>query len=149
MTNSWTECTTIGVPTDNSKQPNAIFVNSYSGSGPSSGSWHEIDISDKIPEDTKAVFLSGVLIITHGTTSEIANLTIGFRAPGSSFDPNGQNYIGQCIEANTTGGQRSTFATWVPVIDGKFEFRWDRPTTANYPIYSAYGVNLSLQAYVK
>ena len=144
----WIEGSMIGVPTDNPKRPNAIFLNSYTGDGVHAGRWHEIDLTKQgIPEDSLAVFLSGLLIITHGTTGEVCNLTVAFRAPGSDL-PAGA-YLGQAIEAAIGNGQRSTFSTWVPVFERRFEFRWDRGTGGNWPAHCAYAVNLSLQAYVR
>ena len=144
----WIEGSLIGVPLDNPKIPVAVFLNSYTGDGAQAGQWVEIDLTEQgIPDDTLAVFLSGLLIITHGTTGELCNLTVSFRAPGD--DLSAANYLGQAIEAHNGGGQRSTFATWVPVFDRRFEFRWDRGTGGQYPAHCAYAVNLSLQAYVR
>lgn len=138
---------TLHVRDDNSVTPNAVFINSYTPVGPAAGAWVTIDVSSLgIPPTAKSVFLSGILIVTHGTNSVTCDLTISFRAPGNSMTAG--NYIGQAIEAAVGGGQRSTMSTWAPVKDGKIEFQWNRNTFANWPTDCAYGINLSAQAYV-
>lgn len=144
---TWTEGTIIGVPTDNPKRPVVVFANSYTGEGPSAGQWATIDVSEHVPQDTKAVFLSGILILTHGTTAETCNLTTTFRAPGSTHPAS--DYNGQAVEGAIGNGIRSTMSLWAPVVDGKFEFQWNRNTGGNWPAHCAYGVNLSLQAYAR
>ena len=99
------------------------------------------------------IFLSGLLIITHGTTPETADMYVGFRAYGDTGTEaglpasGGTWYLGQSVETSVTGGQRSAMATWVPVRDGKFEFRFSKATPGTYPIHSSYGVNLTIQAW--
>ncbi|SRR5229473_3879533 len=96
--------------------------------------WNDIDMSSLVPEGAMAVFVQGLLIITHGTTQEICDLVISFRLPGDDTgDPSG-NYIGQVVEANLGGGQRSPFASWVPISSTRhLEFWWKTtPTTSGY-----------------
>lgn len=144
----WVEGSTIGVRADNPKEPMAIFVNSYTGAGPKEGQWHLLSVTDAgIPADAKSVFLSGLLIITHGTNPETCDLNVSFRAPGN--DMVYQASIGQTIEAHIGGGQRSNMATWVPVRNGAIEFYWWRNTAGNWPANCAYGVNLIAQAYLR
>ena len=113
---------TMHVRDDNSKVPIALFVNSYTPTGPASGSWQTISLSSLgIPTNAKSVFLSGMLIITHGTTAQTCDLTIAFRAPGDTLAAG--NYIGQTIEAAIGSGQRSTMSTWAPASGGNIEFQ--------------------------
>jgi hypothetical protein len=144
----WVEGSIFGLRTGNTKKPSAIFVNSYTGHGPAAGQWVTVDLTEHgIPIDTKGVFLSGLLIISHGSTGGTCDLTLALRAPGDKLDYG--NYIGQVIDVWAAGGQRSTFATWVPVIEGKFEYQWNRNTWGQWPKECAYGINLSLQAYMR
>lgn len=142
------ECSICGVRNDNSKTPNCIFVNTYTGTGPAPGVWHEIDVTLLgVPEDAKAVFLSGILIITHGTTVETGNLTVSLRRYGDTLNPG--NYIGQSIECAVGSGQRSNMSSWVPLNGGRFEFQWNRGTQGQWPEHCSYGINLALQQYVR
>lgn len=132
---------------DNSVSINAIFVNSYTGAGASAGSWHLLDVTTLgIPITAKAVFLVGILIITHGITDVLCDLSLALRAYGDPLNPG--NYIGQTIERWVGGGQRSTMSSWVPVKQGKFEYYWSRSTFDQWPTSCAYGINLSAQAYI-
>lgn len=125
--------------------PTAIFVNSYAGLGPPAGQWTEVDLTPHgVPPDAQAAFVSGLLLVTHGTTPQICDLTIYFRKPGDTAEP---NYVGQAIEAHVSGGQRSGFAAWVALLGGKFQYKWGRNTFGQWPSECAYGVNLRLQAY--
>jgi hypothetical protein len=142
----WQEVNVIGVRTDNSKAPTVIFINTYTGTGPAPGVWHQIDVTALgVPADAKAAFLSGILIISHGTTAQTCDLTVSLRAPGD--DLLAGNYIGQTIETAVGGGQRSNMSSWVPLVGGKFEFQWNRNTYGPWPSECSYGINLSLQAY--
>lgn len=144
----WVENSTIGVRDDNSKAPIAIFVNTYTNTGPPEAVWNRISLSSLgIPPDASGVFLSGILIITHGTTIQTCDLTISFRAPGDTIDAG--NYIGQTIEASVGSGQRSNMSTWAPARNGEIEFYWKRNTTGQWPTECSYGMNLSAQSYVR
>lgn len=144
----WRESTRIGTRGDNSKDPMVLFCNSYTGAGPAAGVWTAVDLTAfGVPRDAHAVFLSGILIITHGTTQETADLTVSLRAPGSALPISA--YLGQSVEAHVGGGQRSTMSAWVPCVDGSIEWAWQRSTQGQWPTNCAYGVNMSLQAYVR
>ena len=145
---AWVEGTIQGVRDDNSKAPIAIFINSYTGDGQVRGVWHRVQVSSLgIPSSAKAVFLSGLLIITHGYATQTCDLTIAFRAPGDILSAG--NYIGQTLEAITGSGQRSNMSTWTPVVNGEIEFQWNANTTGQYPDECSYGINLSAQSYVR
>lgn len=149
------EYNTIGIATDNSKEPIAVFFNTYTGEcNPQSlcadSEWVDVDVSDVIPEDAGAIFLSGLLIITHGITNETCHMTISFRAPSSDFEESQYgSYLGQVVEAHIGGGQRSGFSSWVPIEHGIFQMKWARNTYSQWPHSCAYGINLTLQAYVR
>ena len=97
--------------------------------------------------DAQAAFLSGLLIITRGTTSETADITLTFRRPGDGTPCT--KYLGQAVEAHSGGGQRSPISSWVPLDDGKFEFCYRIMTPGSWPTNSAYGINMSLQAWTR
>lgn len=152
----WTETDTIGVRDDNSKRTKGIFVStetSYSQpyGGIPANQWVTIDLSDpqlweagtypNLPPDTKSVFLSGILIISHPGGSVTCNLWANFRAPGDTLGYD--SYQMQTIEATPGAGSRSTAAVWVPVVDRKFEFYW------HYTPGCPSAINLSLQAYTR
>jgi hypothetical protein len=144
---AWVEGSIVGVRDDH-QGPTALFINTAANYGAEPNVWHDLDVCALgVPADVKAVFLQGMLIITHGTTGETANLTIAFRSPTSTMDAG--NYIGQVIEPWIGGGQRSPFAAFVPVIGGKVQYQWRRGTQGSYPANSAYGLNFTCQAYVR
>lgn len=147
----WVEGHAIGVSTDNSKRPSVLFTNTIASQyHPPANVWYTVDVTRwGVPSDALAVFLSGMLIITHGTREETCNLTLALRAPGSNLDSG--NYSGQVIEAHVGGGQRSTFSSWVPVKSGRFEWSWNTSqwTGENWPAECSYGLNMSLQAYLR
>lgn len=125
----WAEGSVLAVRDDNSKRPVAIFLNTVSPTNSwvprsmAKDTWHTIDVSGapwSVPLDAKAVFLAGMLIISHGHSSPTADIWATFRAPGDTLDPTA--YQIQAIEAAPSQGQRSTCALWVPVKEGKFEF---------------------------
>ena len=100
-----------------------------------------------MPTGVKSVFLTGLIIITHGTTAATCDLTFAVRAPGDTLAAG--NYICQTVEAHVGGGQRSGCSTWAPVVNDEIEFQWNRNTFTAYPAGCAYGINLSAQAYIQ
>lgn len=144
----WQEASTIGVQVGNSKGPVGIYFNSYAAPQINAGVWHVVDVSEfGVPASAKAVMLSGILIITHGTTEQTCDMTISLRAYSDSLDAG--NYMGQVVETKVGSGQRSGFSSWTPVNAGRFEWQWRRSTQGQWPSQCAYGGNLSLQAYIK
>lgn len=121
-----------------------IFFNSYTGAGGASGIWNTVDVSNDVHESTVAIHLTGMLIITHGTTAETADLRIHFRQ--DSAQPG--SYIHQVIETSVTSGQRSTMACWIPLTsEKKFDWKWETQYPPGiYPSYSAFGGNLQIDA---
>lgn len=98
-----------------------------------------------VAEDAKVAFLSGILIITHGSASETGDVRVTMAAHGDPLDVS--KYIGQTVEAQVGGGQRSNMATWVPLNAGKFDFSFQANTTGVWPANCGYGINLTLQAW--
>ena len=145
--NNWIELSKIYVTKNSPTQQNIIFVNTYTGVGfVEDNEWHIIDMSNVIPTNAKAIFLTGILIITHGNSHETADLHVFFRRHGCEEE---YIYSGQVCE-NLMSGQRSTMSAWIPLSeDLKFEFKWTRTTFGHYPDNSAYGINLSLNAWAK
>ena len=127
-----------------------VFLNSATGDGVDKypmNQWATVDLSGYVPENTKAVFLSGMLIITHGSVAETCDLHTYFRSGNSVTDT---QYVGQTVEAHIGGGQRSNHSVWVPLDDGKFQFKWNSSTYPNtYPTHRSYGVNMRLNAWLR
>lgn len=143
----WIELSSIYVSKQCPTQQKVIFVNSYTEVGPVSGEWHTVDMSDCLPEDAKAINLVGILIITHGLSIETANMQLYFRTYGDTGE---YLYTGQVCEASVYDGQRSPLSVWIPLSkDKKFQFLWTRSNSGQWPTWSAYGINLSLNAWGK
>lgn len=139
---------------------NAVYIITHGPAGSDYGqqetnAWHTIDLAPfGVPADATAAFLSGLLIITGGTTAEIADLRVVFRRPGDMTSC--AKYMGQAsFQTNSVngqpigGGQRSTMATWVPLAEGKFELCYQLSTIGTWPTNPAYGINLSVQAWTR
>lgn len=147
---TWQETTVVGTNPDNSKAPIGYFVNSYTVTGPAANVWTDIDVTQfGVPATAKEVLLSGVLIISGGSTFQTCDLLISARAPGSTWNP--ANYIDQVINVGSGNGQRAPMSTMAPVVNGKIELWWNRIDTdaTQWPEGCAYGVNLSIQAYLR
>ncbi len=127
----------------------AIFLNSYTGEGLDTfpaNEWSTVDLSGILPEGTKAVYLSGLLIITHGTEEELCDLTLAYRNHGERDD---HIYIAQTVETAVQGGQRTPHSIWIPVLEGKFEIKWSRSTDGTWPAHCSYGINLKAVGYLR
>ena len=134
----WEKATEIYIRKDNSITRGDIFINTFTGvtkpDGCTMDTWCTVDLSELVPKSAISVFLSGILIITHGTSLETADLNISFRSiENDELCPTPQTpecvqYIGQAVEATVGNGQRSNMATWVPVKNGKFQFRYHTST---------------------
>lgn len=130
---------------------NVIFLNSYTGDGLAQfpqAQYGTADFTGIIPADSKGVFLTGLLIITHGTTAETCDLQVFFRKNSSTPE---WNYIGQTLEASVGDGQRTPMFAFVPVENGKLQMMWkgNTFTAGNYPAHCAYGINYKLTGYVR
>lgn len=149
---AWVEGQIIGVPYYSpSEYPPVVFANSLQASDPNfpEGRWVAVEINT-LPADTKAVHLTGILIITYGSSdlSETADLTLRLRrylGPGNGYNP---DYVGQVCEVRL-GGVRSSFASWVAVENRKFELFWTRSSPYPYPAHAAYGIKLYVDAYLR
>lgn len=98
-----------------------------------------------VSADAKVAQLTGIMIITHGSTVEIADMWLTFAAAAASIDCT--KYIGQVVEASLEGGQRSPLTVMVPLTNGKFQYCYHVTTPGAWPTNSSYGVNMSVQAY--
>jgi hypothetical protein len=146
---TWTKSTEIWFNADNPKSPIPVFFNTAEGGGVRQfprGRWVSVDLSQccNVPPDAKQAFLSGLLLIT-GPDGDMCNLRVAFRAPGSTWSA--ANYLGQTL--SFYGGQRAPMSTWVPLVQGKFEFHWESVRPGAPPSRCTYGVNLSLQAWTR
>ncbi|MCF2855898.1 hypothetical protein L1286_00315 [Pseudoalteromonas sp. SMS1] len=152
LASDFVEGTVMGVVKHSPTQSNPpVFINTYTGAGTvkhPEGQWSQVDVSDIVPADTTAIYLSGNLLITHGTQPQTCNLTIAYRNAGETHN---YGYIGQTIEAALGSGQRSAHSTWVPITNGKFEIKWEANTAhlGTWPNHCSYGINLSLVSYLR
>lgn len=142
-----------GVALNCGNQPcNAVYVQTHLPSGTNEGPQAQntpitVDLTPfGVASDAKVAFLSGVLTITHGTTTETADLKITFAAADEGPMDCGK-YLGQTIESAVGGGQRSNMATWVPLTSARFRFCYSLSTPGAWPANSSYAINLSLQAW--
>lgn len=144
----WVTATSIAFPKERPNYTSGVFFNSFTGVGAHQGEWITEDLTGRVPEGTKAVFLSGIAIITHGTTRETADLQLSFRRTGSEEDA---RYLWQVCETDPNSGQRSGIALWVSLNDDLcFDWRAEWPERQiQYPCFSAYGLNLCINAFAK
>jgi hypothetical protein len=121
--------------------------------GPEPGIWAVIDLTIppwNVPGNAKWADLRGRIIITHGSTQEMASAGIAFRAIGDArVSCTQENFMGQGVETQVDGGIRTNMSTWVPLIDGKFEMCWSKSTPGTWPANSSYAFNLSIQAWAR
>lgn len=142
---NWLEVDKILVPKFGpASQLLPVFFNTPPAIGPSVNTWTTVDVSSYVASNTVAIHITGLLLITHGTTTETADLRLHFRRDSSQTG----NYIHQVVETSVTGGQRSPMACWVPLTDNKtFDWKWNTQfTPGTYPSFSAYGANLQIDA---
>ena len=146
----WVEGLLMGVREDDAGVT-VIFLNTHSQpEGLAPGVWHDIDVVPLgIPRDVLSIFMSGILIITHGRAYETCDITLAFRGPGSATLAG--NYIFQTVESSLLGGQRSNASAMIPVKGGKFQMQWNQssPRDKAYPEVCAYGANIRVQMYLR
>ena len=165
--NDWIECSKIWVPDHDPDQFNiykvgkervVYFYAAYpdghqKAKEPNVGvhdQWTTVDVSTYVPLDAKAVFLSGVLIITHGKQRETADLQVFYRRDDTQ--PNkGGNYVHQVVlnRGSEGNGQRCCASVIVPLTAQKtFQWKWKVPNghVFQHDEYSAYGCNLRIGA---
>lgn len=127
--------------------PSVIF----SGSGTSGplhyppGQWNTVDLKPLgVSADATFAEIAGHLIITD-VDANINNLTATFRRPGSTFSEG--NYQMQAITIWNGDGIRGNQMTTVPLVDGCFEFFWQKTQAGLIDVSgaSSYLLNLWLQ----
>ena len=148
---------------DGSEQHIFFMRGTATPAGPGPDQWHTFDVRDiGIPADAKCVDISGILIITMGTTPGFTNLCITFKDPLADQpieqarqeleNPEAAlrqptirgSYVMQCV-ANTNDGMRSNANTTVTLRDGKFAWGWwHSGIPLGWPTWSAVGANLSI-----
>jgi hypothetical protein len=115
--------------------------------------WTTVDISAIIPPDTKAVFLSAVKVMTHGTTPETAAIYAAFRRTGMTQDPlPPPAFCWESVCVLAAQGVRANASIWVPVITGQFDMKWwlnSNPQPGGAPLWTAYAINLYINAYLR
>lgn len=147
---NYIEGSIIGVPAKSPSEQNPfIWINTYTGNQMNEhpeGVWTAFSTAGMVPEGVKAVRLDGMLVITHGTTAETADVTVAFRST-SDINP---TYVMQTIEASIGNGQRSCAGTWVALdSSGAFEVKWTKSTAGQWPTNSCYAIALWITAYIR
>jgi len=113
------------------------------------GTWCRADLKPfGVPDDAKFAFLTGLLIITHGTGEQLAAISLTFRQVGDT-SADCDKMIAEAVETRIGSGQRSGVATWVPVTNGTVEYCFNVVGQSGWPDWSAFGLNLSVQAWGK
>lgn len=107
--------------------------------------WVTVSVADRVPENAKAIFLTGRLIVSNGHIAQTGNMTVTFRRKGETRE---FAYQHQACICNVPECARSCLAVWVPLNEDKeFEFKWTRSTFGQWPEHPAYGMSLSLNAW--
>jgi hypothetical protein len=163
----WTMATRLLFPSNGPSQQPGIFLSSvgpvwYEVGGikipnlPPPGQWIDIDWTQipDFPDDAVGLDLSGILILTDGSTSADESVALAFRAPGTDIPALG-HYVMQTCAVGPTGGARSNGFSRVPVVNGHTQMSWERgnsngewpaaPLISQYPSNAAYGFNLLIQ----
>lgn len=129
---------------------NAVYamIGTAMPAGPQkSNVWNRVDLKPwGVPADAKVALMSGILIITHGTEQQLADMHITFRRP-SDTTADVTKYCGQICEASIGGGQRVPFSAWVALEDGVFDWAFWIAEPHGWPTYASYGINLGVEAY--
>lgn len=123
------------------------FISTAPFWGCSADLWCKVQLPADVAPDATAVFMSGIVIITHGYAIETADIKFGCRAPGDPQQPSWYNV--QAVEASVGNGQRSTFGTWIPARNHQIECLWTRSTPGIWPDNSSYAINGTIQAYTR
>lgn len=112
---------------DQHSGPTVVFSGDATSGAPphyAPGTWHTIDLKPLgVSADAKFAEINGFLIITDAG-SEIDNLTATFRPPGSTL--NEGNYQMQAISVWSGGGERQVQSVTVALVNGCFEFYWQK-----------------------
>lgn len=118
----------------------------YGLSDYSADQWHTLDVSGFAP-GAQAVFLSVVLIITHGQTAE--SCVLGFYVRNWGDDTIAWGPASQLTVPLLGDGGRMNYTDWVSVTDGKFDFKWTTTTPGTWPEHCSYGLAIRVSAYAR
>lgn len=112
---------------DQHSGPTVVFAGDATSGGPPNyapGAWHTIDLKPLgVAADAKFAEINGFLIITDAG-AEIDNLTATFRPPGSTLHEG--NYQMQAISVFTGDGARQVQSVTVALVNGCFQFYWQK-----------------------
>ncbi len=133
---------------DQHSGPTVIFSGTGSGqAGLPPRAWHTIDLKPLgVSADATFAELNGFLVITHGSVSGTADLTVTVRPVGSTLHEG--NYQLQTIEPWVGGGARQVQGTIVALNDGKLQLYWKNNFSGspdNGESGSVYLINLWLE----
>lgn len=122
--------------------------------------WITVSVADKVPEDTKAVFLCGIGVITNGFQNNTTTLKCWFKRTGYQLPP-AEDAIAMHwdLEAaavnmvsSPTDGSRNNFGLWVPLDANRcFDLQWCclQSTSQPYPQGASVAWNIRLNAYLR
>lgn len=156
MTN-WVKSTEFYTNPDNSFYPLICFFNSVNDpsvapnvpAGMTLNIFTTIDLKPHgVAEDAKYALIGGIFLITGN-----ANITLAFRAPGSTQIIDGSYYDEQALSPYSSGGDRSVIFNCVPLVNGCLELNLkgtkypDDGTPFQIGQTPAVGVNLKLKGW--
>ncbi len=155
----YTQTSQVHCSHDNNVEPTIENMTGYINTSTSSGygaytdTWMEVDVTSLgVPTDAKWIWVHGRLLITLGSTTQSPNMTVLFAKPSSTV--NTTKYQLQAIANNAVGGVRQTFATMIPLENGKYKYRWSvngglDPWSYRNPSYAVYGMNMTIDCWGK
>lgn len=107
--------------------------------------WITISVADRVPENAKSIYLTGILIVSSGNSPQVGNMTVSFRRKGETKD---YRHSHQSCICGSPEYSRSGVSVWVPLNEDKeFEFKWVRSTFGSYPDFPAYGMSIFLNGW--
>lgn len=128
------------------KEPVVIFMNHGKDVVPCpEDEWCLLDLSEHVPFDAVAADLSGTILISTGFASELCDIRLFFRRPGAEVD----RRMWQTIAHADLVGSRTNGQALVPILDQFIEYKWWRSTPGKHPQHCNYGINVSLQGFIR
>lgn len=140
----------VGVVAHSPNQNWVVQLNSYTEGGMAlypADEWHTVDVSGFAPLDTKAVFVEAILIITHGQTQESCSNLLYLRNYNDTVAD--MSPVGYATAQLLGTGARQNYSGFVPITDGKFDFKWERSTIGEWPEHCSYGLAIKISAYIR
>ena len=128
-----------------------VFISyGISPAGPPPDVWTPLDLTRfGVPRDAVSVDVSGLLVITMGSSPGFSNMCLAFRKPGAENVEIRKHYVFQVV-GNTGDGVRSTAATIVTPVNGIIEYGWFwTGNEPGWPSGPAMAANLTFTRWIK